>query len=82
MQPKKNDCTEKNLHTFIDKAVCLGFVSVYCIFFERANPGRTGAPTHGPFPAGTAKPGNTQRAYHLRSYAIWFQNSIKKEAIS
>ena len=20
MQPKKNDCTEKNLHTFIDKA--------------------------------------------------------------
>ena len=24
MQPKKNDCTEKNLHTFIDKAGTAG----------------------------------------------------------
>ena len=63
MQPKKIDCTEKNLHTFIDKAT----EKAKCYISVGGGRGRLRGAAQ---PAGTAKPGNAEKAHLLRSYII------------
>ena len=52
MQPKKNDCTEKNLHTFIDKA---------STFFEKPTDRTAGCPDGRQSSPVRQKPRNTQK---------------------